>query len=78
MSRLPSPTGRIPFIAHAINDDKQYYNTYRVASLVSVGAFLVGYDCGVISTILSDRRWIDLMKPAENCTLSFIGVSLLN
>jgi hypothetical protein len=42
-----------------------------------VGAFLVGYDCGVISTILSDRRWIDLMKPAENCTLSFIGVSLL-
>jgi hypothetical protein len=76
MPRSPWPTGRIPFNAHAINDDKLYYNTYRVASLVSVGAFLVGYDCGVVSTIVSERRWIDLMKPAENCTLSFFRAFL--
>ncbi|KAL3454565.1 general substrate transporter [Aspergillus insuetus] len=65
MPRSPSPTGRIPFTAHAIDDDKLYYNIYRVASLASVGASIVGYDCGVVSMIVGERRWIDLMKLAD-------------
>jgi len=40
--------------------------TYLYA--VSLGAFLFGYDQGVMGVIVADQRWIDLMQPKNSCT----------
>jgi hypothetical protein len=41
---------------------------YLVTAFVSLGAFLFGYDQGVMGVIVADRRWIGLMHPANACT----------
>jgi hypothetical protein len=45
------------------------YYLYAVTVFVSLGAFLFGYDQGVMGVIVADQRWIDLMKPANSCRL---------
>lgn len=40
---------------------------YAVTVFVSLGAFLFGYDQGVMGVIVADQRWIDLMQPANSC-----------
>ncbi|KAJ0422255.1 general substrate transporter [Aspergillus carlsbadensis] len=46
--------------------DGHILHTLRIAALVSAGAFLVGYNAGVIPTIVGEQRWNSLMKPADN------------
>ena len=41
---------------------------YAVTAFVSLGAFLFGYDQGVMGVIVADQRWIDLMQPKNSCT----------
>lgn len=43
------------------------YYLYAVTVFVSLGAFLFGYDQGVMGVIVADQRWIDLMQPANSC-----------
>lgn len=38
-----------------------------VTVFVSLGAFLFGYDQGVMGVIVADQRWIDLMHPKSSC-----------
>jgi hypothetical protein len=40
---------------------------YAVTVFVSLGAFLFGYDQGVMGVIVADQRWIDLMHPKNSC-----------
>lgn len=40
---------------------------YTVTAFVSLGAFLFGYDQGVMGVIVADERWIDLMHPKNSC-----------
>lgn len=40
---------------------------YGVTVFVSLGAFLFGYDQGVMGVIVADQRWIDLMHPKNSC-----------
>lgn len=40
---------------------------YTVTAFVSLGAFLFGYDQGVMGVIVADARWIDLMHPKNSC-----------
>lgn len=40
---------------------------YFLTAFVSLGAFLFGYDQGVMGVIVADKRWIDLMKPSNAC-----------
>ena len=40
---------------------------YLLTAFVSLGAFLFGYDQGVMGVIVADKRWIDLMQPANSC-----------
>ncbi|OGE55226.1 hypothetical protein PENARI_c004G03686 [Penicillium arizonense] len=39
---------------------------YAVTVFVSLGAFLFGYDQGVMGVIVADQRWIDLMHPKNS------------
>ncbi|KAL1984892.1 hypothetical protein VTN96DRAFT_8551 [Rasamsonia emersonii] len=39
---------------------------YAVTAFVSLGAFLFGYDQGVMGVIVADKRWIDLMQPKNS------------
>ncbi|CAG7917936.1 unnamed protein product [Penicillium olsonii] len=39
---------------------------YTVTAFVSLGAFLFGYDQGVMGVIVADARWIDLMHPKNS------------
>lgn len=51
---------------------------YALTAFVSLGAFLFGYDQGVMGVIAADKRWIDLMHPANSCELylaSFVGIT---
>ncbi|CEL06007.1 hypothetical protein ASPCAL07119 [Aspergillus calidoustus] len=61
-----------------MDDNDLYSHTYRLAALISVGAFLVGYNTGVTSTIVGEPRWNDLMNPAGNwaATDSFSAYNL--
>lgn len=43
---------------------------YALTAFVSLGAFLFGYDQGVMGVIVADQRWIDLMQPANSCECS--------
>lgn len=40
---------------------------YFLTAFVSLGAFLFGYDQGVMGVIVADERWNDLMQPANSC-----------
>lgn len=40
---------------------------YAVTTFVSLGAFLFGYDQGVMGVIVADERWKDLMHPKNSC-----------
>lgn len=40
---------------------------YAVTAFASIGAFLFGYDQGVMGVIVADQRWIDLMHPKNSC-----------
>lgn len=40
---------------------------YAVTAFASLGAFLFGYDQGVMGVIVADDRWIDLMHPKNSC-----------
>jgi hypothetical protein len=40
---------------------------YALTAFVSLGAFLFGYDQGVMGVIVADKRWIDLMQPKNSC-----------
>jgi hypothetical protein len=40
---------------------------YTITAFVSLGAFLFGYDQGVMGVIVADARWIDLMHPKNSC-----------
>lgn len=42
---------------------------YAVTVFVSLGAFLFGYDQGVMGVIVADERWVDLMQPKNSCEL---------
>lgn len=39
---------------------------YLVSAFVSLGAFLFGYDQGVMGVIIADDRWLDLMHPKNS------------
>ncbi|KAJ5121742.1 Sugar transporter [Penicillium atrosanguineum] len=39
---------------------------YGLTAFVSLGAFLFGYDQGVMGVIVADKRWLDLMQPANS------------
>ena len=43
---------------------------YAVTAFASIGAFLFGYDQGVMGVIVADKRWIDLMEPKNSCKCS--------
>lgn len=49
---------------------------YTLTAFVSLGAFLFGYDQGVMGVIVADRRWIDLMQPKNSCMKEFLLVIL--
>lgn len=57
------PTGTDP--AHRREGNPKYL--YTVTAFVSLGAFLFGYDQGVMGVIVADQRWIDLMHPRNSC-----------
>lgn len=40
---------------------------YAITAFASIGAFLFGYDQGVMGVIVADERWIDLMQPQNSC-----------
>ncbi|KAJ5278710.1 Sugar transporter [Penicillium angulare] len=48
---------------------------YTLTAFVSLGAFLFGYDQGVMGVIVADQRWIDLMHP-KNSWVTGMVVSL--
>ncbi|CAL5872848.1 uncharacterized protein PFLUO_LOCUS7117 [Penicillium psychrofluorescens] len=48
---------------------------YALTIFVSLGAFLFGYDQGVMGVIVADKRWIDLMQP-KNSWVTGMVVSL--
>ncbi|KAL9084156.1 MAG: hypothetical protein Q9165_008204 [Trypethelium subeluteriae] len=39
---------------------------YQLTAFVSIGAFLFGYDQGVMGVIVADARWKDLMRPRNS------------
>ena len=43
---------------------------YLLTAFVCLGAFLFGWDQGVMSMIIADERWLDLMQPSSNCKKS--------
>jgi len=42
---------------------------YSLTSFISLGGFLFGWDQGVMAMIIADKRWLDLMQPANDCEL---------
>ncbi|KAK9412957.1 putative Permease of the major facilitator superfamily [Seiridium unicorne] len=50
---------------------------YTLTSFVCLGSFLFGWNQGVMSMIIADARWLDLMKPANDWVLGFV-VSIYN
>ena len=42
---------------------------YSLTAFVCLGAFLFGWDQGVMAMIIADERWLDLMKPANDCKI---------
>ncbi|KAI1859670.1 uncharacterized protein JN550_011865 [Neoarthrinium moseri] len=50
---------------------------YSLTSFVCLGSFLFGWNQGVMSMIIADARWLDLMKPANDWTIGFV-VSIYN
>ncbi|KAK5625804.1 hypothetical protein RRF57_001520 [Xylaria bambusicola] len=45
---------------------------YGLTCFVSLGAFLFGWDQGVMAMIIADERWLELMQPANDCELLFL------
>jgi hypothetical protein len=41
---------------------------YALTAFVCLGAFLFGWDQGVMSMIIADERWLALMQPSSDCT----------
>ncbi|KAK9320277.1 general substrate transporter [Lipomyces orientalis] len=39
---------------------------YGLSAFTSIGALLFGYDQGVMGVIVADRRWLELMQPANS------------
>ncbi|CAJ2502622.1 Uu.00g100160.m01.CDS01 [Anthostomella pinea] len=50
---------------------------YTLTSFVCLGSFLFGWNQGVMSMIIADRRWLDLMQPANDWAVGFV-VSIYN
>ena len=57
------PKGRDPSVPRRPN----LTYVYTVTAFVCVGAFLFGWDQGVMSMIVADERWLDLMQPGSDC-----------
>ncbi|KAJ5636894.1 Sugar transporter [Penicillium longicatenatum] len=45
---------------------------YAVTAFASLGAFLFGYDQGVMGVIVADQRWIDLMQPKNSWVIGMV------
>ncbi|KAJ3578625.1 hypothetical protein NPX13_g1940 [Xylaria arbuscula] len=50
---------------------------YGLTCFVSLGAFLFGWDQGVMAMIIADDRWLELMQPANDWSVGFV-VSIYN
>ncbi|KAI0176436.1 putative sugar transporter [Hypoxylon sp. FL1284] len=50
---------------------------YTLTAFVSIGAFLFGWDQGVMAMIIADDRWLALMQPASDWSVGFV-VSVYN
>lgn len=50
---------------------------YTLTAFVSLGAFLFGWDQGVMAMIIADARWLALMQPASDWSVGFV-VSVYN
>ncbi|KAI1343399.1 putative sugar transporter [Xylariaceae sp. FL0016] len=50
---------------------------YGLTAFVSLGAFLFGWDQGVMAMIIADERWLRLMQPANDWSVGFV-VSIYN
>lgn len=51
---------------------------YAVTVFVSLGAFLFGYDQGVMGVIVADKRWLDLMHPKNSCVYTTYTTEINN
>ncbi|KAI0133006.1 general substrate transporter [Xylariales sp. AK1849] len=67
------PKGTVPGQRRPANIIYVYYLT----SFVCLGSFLFGWNQGVMSMIIADDRWLELMKPANDWTVGFV-VSIYN
>ncbi|KAI0898490.1 putative sugar transporter [Annulohypoxylon nitens] len=50
---------------------------YTLTAFVSVGAFLFGWDQGVMAMIIADERWLMLMQPSNGWSVGFV-ISIYN
>ncbi|KAI1107909.1 putative sugar transporter [Jackrogersella minutella] len=50
---------------------------YTLTAFVSLGAFLFGWDQGVMAMIIADDRWLKLMQPANDWSVGFV-ISIYN
>ncbi|KAI0593681.1 permease of the major facilitator superfamily [Biscogniauxia sp. FL1348] len=50
---------------------------YTLTAFVSLGAFLFGWNQGVMVMIIADDRWLELMKPENDWSIGFV-VSIYN
>ncbi|KAI0017913.1 permease of the major facilitator superfamily [Xylariomycetidae sp. FL0641] len=50
---------------------------YALTAFVSLGAFLFGWDQGVMTMIIADERWLALMQPANEWSVGFV-ISIYN
>ncbi|KAI1501194.1 permease of the major facilitator superfamily [Biscogniauxia marginata] len=50
---------------------------YTLTAFVSLGAFLFGWNQGVMVMIIADDRWLGLMKPGSDWSIGFV-VSIYN
>ncbi|KAI1382352.1 putative sugar transporter [Hypoxylon crocopeplum] len=50
---------------------------YTLTAFVSLGAFLFGWDQGVMTMIIADDRWLKLMQPANDWSVGFV-ISIYN
>ncbi|KAI2629580.1 putative sugar transporter [Hypoxylon sp. NC1633] len=65
---------------HLAPDQKRHANlryVYTLTAFVSLGAFLFGWDQGVMAMIIADDRWLKLMQPSDDWSVGFV-ISIYN
>lgn len=65
---------------HVVSGRKRLANlryVYTLTAFVSLGAFLFGWDQGVMAMIIADDRWLKLMQPTNDWSVGFV-ISIYN